>query len=464
MPDNVKKSKIPHVFALMFIITILMAILTWVIPAGQYERIKEGTITRVVADSFRVVDPNPQGFWDVFHAVVKGWIQSASMIFMVFFVGGAIKILEETGTIRVGMNHIIHKLKGKEIWAVAIIMFLMSIGGATGVFANPVVALIPLGIVLAKGLGYDNVVGFAMIYLGSYIGFNVGWGNVFTVGIAHTIAELPMFSGFGVRVFFHVVNYILVFGFVYLYIKKIKADPTNSLTYSIEESTTQSNVFEEKEVMTIRHMICTAIVVVAFGAIIYGSLRLKWGIDHYSVVFLMVAVFCGIIGGLGTNGTAIAFVKGCGSMAYAALVIGMARGISVVMTDGKIIDTIVYYLSLPIAMFGPVAGAIFMFFANIVINFFIPSGSGQAVTVMPIMVPLADLTGITRQVAVQAFQFGDGFTNCIIPTASVLMGCLGLSGIPYEKYVKWAAPLIAIQFVLAIIALVVLQLLHWGPA
>jgi uncharacterized ion transporter superfamily protein YfcC len=303
-----------------------------------------------------------------------------------------------------------------------------------------------------------------MIYLGSYIGFNVGWGNVFTVGIAHTIAELPMFSGFGVRVFFHVVNYILVFGFVYLYIKKIKADPTNSLTYSIEESTAQSNVFEEKEVMTIGHMICTAIVVVAFGAIVYGSLRLKWGIDHYSVVFLMVAVFCGIIGGLGTNGTAIAFVKGCGSMAYAALVIGMARGISVVMTDGKIIDTVVYYLSLPIGMFGPVVGAVLMFFANIVINFFIPSGSGQAVTVMPIMVPLADLTGITRQVAVQAFQFGDGFTTCIIPTASVLMGCLGLSGIPYEKYVKWAAPLIAIQLVLAMIALVVLQLLHWGPA
>ncbi len=464
MSDRVKKSKIPHVFALMFIITILMAVLTWIVPAGQYERVKEGTITKVVADSFRVVDPNPQGFWDVFHAVVKGWIQAASMIFMVFFVGGAIKILEETGTIRVGMNHIIHKLKGKEIWAVAIIMFLMSIGGATGVFANPVVALIPLGIVLAKGLGYDNVVGFAMIYLGSYIGFNVGWGNVFTVGIAHTIAELPMFSGFGVRVFFHVVNYILVFGFVYLYIKKIKADPTNSLTYSIEESTAQSNVFEEKEVMTIRHMICTAIVVVAFGAIVYGSLRLKWGIDHYSVVFLMVAVFCGIIGGLGTNGTAIAFVKGCGSMAYAALVIGMARGISVVMTDGKIIDTVVYYLSLPIGMFGPVVGAVLMFFANIVINFFIPSGSGQAVTVMPIMVPLADLTGITRQVAVQAFQFGDGFTNCIIPTASVLMGCLGLSGIPYEKYVKWAAPLIAIQLVLAMIALVVLQLLHWGPA
>ncbi len=457
-----KKSRVPHVFALMFIITVLMAVLTWLIPAGQYERVKEGTVTKVVADSFKVVDANPQGFWEIFNSVVKGWVQSASMIFMVFFVGGAIRILEETGTIRVGMNRIVHKLKGKELWAVAIIMLLMSIGGATGVFANPVVALIPLGILLAKGLGYDTVVGFAMIYLGSYAGFNVGWGNVFTVGIAHTVAELPMFSGFGVTVFFHIVNLLLTFGFVYLYIRKVKADPTKSLVYSAEEAAQQANHFEEHESMDLRHMICTAIVVISFGAIIYGSLQLKWGIDHYSVVFFMMAVSCGLIGGLGMNGPALAFVKGCGSMAYAALVIGMARAISVVMTDGKIIDTVVYYLSLPISKYGPVIGANLMFFANIVINFFIPSGSGQAVTVMPIMVPLADLTGITRQVAVQAFQFGDGFTNCFIPTASVVMGCLGIAGIAYEKYVKWIFPLIALQIVLAMVALTVLQTIGWS--
>ncbi len=301
-----------------------------------------------------------------------------------------------------------------------------------------------------------------MIYLGSYAGFNVGWGNVFTVGIAHTVAELPMFSGFGVRVFFHIVNLLLTFGFVYLYIRKVKADPTKSLVYSAEEAAQQANHFEEHESMDLRHMICTAIVVISFGAIIYGSLQLKWGIDHYSVVFFMMAVSCGLIGGLGMNGTAVAFVKGCGSMAYAALVIGMARAISVVMTDGKIIDTVVYYLSLPISKYGPVIGANLMFFANIVINFFIPSGSGQAVTVMPIMVPLADLTGITRQVAVQAFQFGDGFTNCFIPTASVVMGCLGIAGIAYEKYVKWIFPLIALQIVLAMVALTVLQTIGWS--
>lgn len=461
MAERTKKSRVPHVFALMFLITIIMAILTWVIPAGEYERIKVGARTVVVADSFKVVDSNPQGFWQVFDAVVKGWIQSASMIFMVFFVGGAIKILEETGTIRVGMNRIVHKLKGKEFLAVTVIMILMSIGGATGVFANPVIALIPLGILLAKGLGYDAVVGFAIIYLGSYAGFNVGWGNVFTVGIAHEIAELPMFSGFGVRVLFHIVNVALCIGFVYLYAKKIKNDPTKSLLYSAEEAAEEKNHFEEQEHMDLRHILCTLIVFFGFGMIIYGSLELKWGINHYSVIFFMMAVFCGLIGGLGINGTSSNFVKGAGNMAYAALVIGMARAISVVMTDGKIIDTVVYYLSLPIAKYGPVIGANLMFFANTVLNFFIPSGSGQAVTVMPIMVPLADLTHITRQVAVQAFQFGDGLSNCFIPTSSVLMGCLGLASLSYEKYVKWVFPLIALQISLAVVALTVLQMMQW---
>ena len=461
MAERTKKSRVPHVFALMFLITIIMAILTWVIPAGEYERIKVGARTVVVADSFKVVDSNPQGFWQIFDAVVKGWIQSASMIFMVFFVGGAIKILEETGTIRVGMNRIVHKLKGKEFLAVTVIMILMSIGGATGVFANPVIALIPLGILLAKGLGYDAVVGFAIIYLGSYAGFNVGWGNVFTVGIAHEIAELPMFSGFGVRVLFHIVNVALCIGFVYLYAKKIKNDPTKSLLYSAEEAAEEKNHFEEQEHMDLRHILCTLIVFFGFGMIIYGSLELKWGINHYSVIFFMMAVFCGLIGGLGINGTSSNFVKGAGNMAYAALVIGMARAISVVMTDGKIIDTVVYYLSLPIAKYGPVIGANLMFFANTVLNFFIPSGSGQAVTVMPIMVPLADLTHITRQVAVQAFQFGDGLSNCFIPTSSVLMGCLGLASLSYEKYVKWVFPLIALQISLAVVALTVLQMMQW---
>lgn len=451
----------PHVFSLMFIIVIFMAVLTWILPAGEYERVKEGSITKVVAGSFKIVESRPQGFWDVFNSVVKGWTMSATMIFMVFFVGGAIKVVEETGTISVGMGRIVSRLKGKEFLAVAVIMCIMSIGGATGVFANPVVALMPLGLVLAKGLGYDAVVGFTMIYLGSYAGFNVGWGNLFTVGIAQSIAELPNLSGFNVRVLFHIVNLTITIFYIYLYIKRVEKDPTQSLVYAEGQPEEQSLKMIDGK-MSSRQFLCALITVACFVAIIYGSLKLKWGIADYSVIFFMMSVFCGMVGGLGMNGTARAFVKGCAGMAYAALIIGMARGISVAMSDGKIIDTVVYYLSLPIGRFGPVVGANLMLIFNVIINFFIPSGSGQAVTVMPVMVPLADLTGITRQVAVQAFQFGDGFTNCFIPTASVVMGCLGLAGIPYGKYVKWIAPFILFQLFLASVALTILQIMQWN--
>ncbi len=465
MSEKKIKLKFPHVFALMFMITIFMAILTWIVPAGEFTRVKQGAITKVVAGSYHFVKAQPQGFWQVFESVAKGWQQSAVMIFMVFFVGAAITTLEQTGSIRVGLSKVVKGLKGREIYAVGIVMAIMSIGGATGVFANTVVALKPIGLMLSKALGYDEVVGFGMIYLGSYAGFNVGWGNVFTVGIAHSIAELPMFSGMAVRVLFHIVNLAMSIGFVALYIKKIKADPTQSLTYSPDKIDDEDTAVHSKdEKLTTRQMICLLIAVVSFAAIIYGSINLKWGIQHYSVVFIMMAVFSGLVGGLGVTGTANAFVKGCGTMVYAGFVIGMARAISVVMTDGKIIDTIVNWLAMPIAQAGPVLGANMMLAANIIINFFIPSGSGQAVTVMPIMVPLADLTGITRQVATQAFQFGDGFTNCIIPTAGVVMGCLGIAKISYEKYVGWFWPFLATQVVLAFIAITILQIMKWGPA
>ena len=384
---------------------------------------------------------------------------------MVFFVGGAITILEQTGALRVGLGKVVKNLKGKELAAVAIVMTIMSIGGATGVFANPVVALIPIGLMLSKALGYDEVVGFGMIYLGAYAGFNVGWGNVFTVGIAHDIAQLPMFSGMGVRVFFHIANLILTFGFLAMYIKRITADPTKSLTYNAEKAKTETTVQEEKEEnLSLRQSLCLVIAVACFAAIIYGSLYMKWSFNQYSVMFVMMAVLCGIVGGLGISGTAEAFVKGCGTMVYAAFVVGMARAISVVMIDGKIMDTLVYWMSAPISLVGPVLGANLMLLANIVINFFIPSGSGQAVTVMPIMVPIADLTGITRQVATQAFQFGDGFTNCIIPTSGTLMGCLGIAKISYEKYVGWYTKFLVVQLILSAVAITILQIVKWGPA
>lgn len=445
--------------------------LTWVIPAGEYQRttVTVGGIkqVRVVADTYKQVPPAPQAVWKVLTALVKGFEQSAAMIFMVFFCGAAVFILEKTGTVHVFFQRLIKSVAGKEHWAIFAVMFLMSMGGATGAFANNTLALLPLGILLARGMGYDNVVGLGMIYLGSYAGFNVGWGNVFTIGIAQDIAELQRFSGLYVRVIFHAVNFLLSYALVVRYAGKVKRDPTLGLCYG--ESTaddvfadTKSSSGDTPDPLLFRHIVCAAITLAGFAAIIWGSVQWGWGVPEYSATFIAMAVLCGLCGGLGVNDTASAFIKGCSTMVAGAFVIGIARAISVVMSDGKIIDSVVYYLAQPISHYGPVVGANLMFYANTLINFFVPSGSGQAVAVMPLMVPLADLSGITRQVAVQAFQFGDGFSNCIFPTAGVLMSSLALAKIPYGKYVKWFLPLLLAQLVLASVALTILQAIGWN--
>ena len=464
------KFKLPHVAAFLFIMVLIVIGFTWVIPAGEYERVTVAVggakQIRVVPDTYRQVPAAPQQVWKVLPALVNGFTQSAGMIFMVFFCGAAIYVLEKTGTVRVFFQRIIKKVSGKEHWAIFAVMFLMSMGGATGAFANTTLALLPLGILLARGMGFDNTVGFGMIYLGAYAGFNVGWGNVFTIGIAQNIAELKEFSGFYVRVLFHIVNLLISYMLVARYAAQIKKDPYRSLNYESGMSMTEVFGSEEgmsaMEPLTFRHVLCAALTVAGFVAIVWGALQWGWGVPEYSSVFIAMAILNGLCGGLGVNGTTDAFIKGCGSIIVGAFVIGIARAISVVMTDGKIIDSVVFYLAQPISHYGPVVGANLMFYANVLINFFIPSGSGQAVAVMPLMVPLADLSGITRQVAVQAFQFGDGFSNCIFPTAGVVMSSLALAKIPYSRYVKWFLPLLLLQLVLASVALTVLQLIGWN--
>ena len=479
-----KEFKLPHVFAILFLLTIVMAIATWFVPAGTYEMVVNEATKRKVIDpnSFHFIASNPQGVYDVFNAIVKGMIQSASMMSMVFFCGAAVEVLNQTGTMKGIMGGLVGGLKGKGVIAVLVIMAVMSIGGAVGVFANPVIAFIPLGVMLGKTMGYDEVVGWAMIYLGSYAGFNVGWANAFTAGLANELSGLDTMNGFWLRVAFHVLNLILICWYVVRYMHKIEKDPTASLTYDPDAP---AEAVEEVAggKMTGTQVFCAIITVLGFAAIIYGSVvgfpecpawfgfkgmgGKKWGVPQYSTVFVIMAIVCGMGGFKGNfwdrlDLTFKAFTKGMTALTYAAFVIAFSRAISVIMTDGKIIHTVIYYLAMPINQVGNVVGAFLMYVANVIVNFFIGSGSGQAVTVMPIFAPLAHITNINASVAVQCFQFGDGFTNCINPTAGVLMATLGLAGIPYGKYVKWFLPVVCIQLIAAGVIIVLMQM--FAPA
>lgn len=469
MINEKKKSKIqfPNVYILLIILAIIAAVLTWLVPAGAFETTQEANITRVVPGTFHLVEQNPQNLWDVFMAIVIGFQKSSSLIFLVLFIGAALYMLQETKTIEASFR-IFTKVKGKEWLTILLIMGIMSIGGATGILGNATLALIPIGIMISGPLGFDKTTGFAMMFFGAFSGFSVGWTNFSTVGIAHTIAELPMFSGMGIRVIIHIINFLLSYGFVLYYVKSIQKDPYKSLNYEegmkIEDfmgsaSTTEDDYIE----MTFKHKLCLVFTVVSFAVVILGAIYLKWGPSQYTAIFIILAFAIGIVNGYGLNETADKFITGCGTMVKAAFIIGFARAITILMDDGNILNTIVHYMASPIDKMGPVLGANFMVVANIIINFFISSGSGQAAAVMPIMIPLADLTGITRQVATQAFQFGDGFTNIIIPTVGTLMGGLGFANLKYNKYLKWVMPLLIVQTLLSFLAITILQLVQWGP-
>lgn len=460
-----KKFNLPNVYALLFSFVVLAAVLTWIIPAGSFERVTDGTITKVVPGTFAFTERKPQGIWDILNAFVTGFKNQSSLVFMVFFVGAAVNMLEETGAIKTVFSRIAVSMKGKEGITVFCMMAFLSLGGATGVFGNVALVLIPIGIVLSQAMGFDKTLGMFMVFLGCFSGFNVGWANPSTVGVAQTIAELPLFSGIEVRLFIHAANFLLSFGFVYLYLRQIRSNPEKSLNAIAGEPPYQymgnGNESSLDDKVSLSQILSLISMIAGIAAVMLGALLYQWNTDEIGATFFGVAFLIGIFNYKNLNDTTNAFIKGCSKTVTAAFVIGFANAITVIMQQGGILDTIVYYLSVPISLFGDIVGVNLMLIANLLINFFITSGSGQASAVMPIMVPICDLTGITRQVAVQCYQFGGGLSDCIYPTVATLMGGCAFAGISYLKYVRKVLPLFIVQVVLAMITVTILQIIGW---
>ncbi|MCQ5146054.1 YfcC family protein [Enterocloster bolteae] len=457
--------KIPNTCALLFMLMMVAAVLTWIIPAGEYDTEKVGSVTRVIAGTYHTVERNPQGLWALFEAVPAGFYKTAKMLFSIMFIGGAVEVLEKSGSFSAMFSKITKKNLNIRV-LVFFVMLFMTIGGAAGVFSNATIALIPIGITLALSLGYDSFSGFLMVYLGAFSGFNVGGAVSATLGVAQPIAELPIFSGMGVREIIHLINFIICYLFTIHYMESVRNTPARSLNY--KEGMMISDYMGLKggdsmneNHMTWRHALSLVGLLAAIAALLVGCVIAGWSHEQIAAIFFTLAVYLGLLNGMGVNGTAKAFLNGCSKMVNAAFITGFANGISVLMTNGRILNTIVYALSLPLNSLGSVLGANFMFIANLFINLFIPSGSGQAAAVMPIMVPLADLAGVTRQVAVQAFQFGDGLTNSIFPTSGTLMAGLAIAGVDWAHYARWFLRVIGCQVALAILSLTILQMIGW---
>lgn len=461
-----KKSRVPHTYVILFTVIIIMAILTYIIPAGEYDRMQDPSTGRTVVDpdSFHGVEQNPATPFDLVQAVPKGMNAAAGIIFFIFIIGGAFQIIAATGAIEAGISRVAVKLEGKDILMIPIFTIVFSIFGGTIGMAEETIVFVPIGIALARALGYDALVGTAMVTLGAASGFTSGFMNPFTVGVAQGISELPLFSGIGFRFVILGVMLILVNIYLLRYAKKVKNDPEKSIVreLEIEESDHKIDLSNLPE-LTSRHIGILLLFAAGLGVIIYGVFELGWYITEIATVFLAMGIVGGFVGNLGPSKVAQEFVVGARGIVFGALVVGIARGILVVMTDGFIIDSIIHGLATGINALPTAIAVLGMYIVQVVINFFIPSGSGQAAATMPIMAPLADVLNINRQVAVTAFQFGDGITNSIIPTSAALMGVLSVAKIPYEKWFKFVYPVMLIWISMGAVFLLIAHFIDYGP-
>ena len=462
----VKKMEFPHTFIIIFIMILVGVLLTWVVPAGTYDFVKNAAGRKVVNPStFRYIQSSGVNPLLVPLYIIKSFSKRIDLMMVIFMAGAAFHVVTKTGALQAILAKGARKFSNRlEIFIPVLTLIFGLICTTQGV--NTFIPFAPVMVMLAMAMGLDSLTGEAIMVLGGAIGFSTGTFNMFTTVVAQSIAELPTYSGLWYRAICFVVFYIVTNIYLIRYAKKVQKDPESSPMYDLDQesrATTGGMDLEETGKMTRQKAIPLALLVLTFGVIIYGAIALRWGMAEMSAGFLVYAVVADLLSGASPNEMCKDIIAGSKQMLGAAYIIGMATAISTIMNDGKITYTIVHAMA--VLLDGLPAGIIApgMVLANTLINVFLTSGSGQAVAVMPIMIPLSDVLGVTRQTAVLAFNFGDGFCNYILPTSTALMGTLGVTNIPYDRWMRFMWKLFLIWLLMGCVLASVAQLIHLGP-
>ncbi len=461
------KLRLPNTFVLLLGLLALIALATWVVPGGRFETELVNGKTLIVAGSFHTTAAHPQGLAAFLTAPIKGFVEAALIIGFVLIVGGAFAVLQKTEAIDAMIKAVARAHSRSAFVRAAVIpgfVTLFSLGGASFGMAEEAIPFVMIFIPLALALRLDSLTGVAIPFVGSQVGFATAFLNPFNVGVAQTIAGVPMFSGIGYRVLCWAVATGLTIGFLMWWAARIRRDPTLSPTYAQDQERRRTLVlasFETFAGMTRRQRAVLWTFAATLVGMIVGVVRWGWYIEEIAALFLVMAVAVGAIARLSADDIVAAFLHGARDLVGTALVIALAKATVILMRDGQIIDTLLHALAPLVGADNPVFAAQKMFVIQSVINFFIHSGTGQAALTMPIMAPLADLVGITRQTAVLAFQFGE-LTTAIIPTSGITVGVLALSGLRYGLWVRWMLPLQAAYLVMALVLLAIAALSGWA--
>jgi len=443
-----KKVRIPHVYTIIFSLVVITALASLVVPGGVYDRNDTG---QVVPDSFRFDDAEvenggPAG-WSLFFAIfttpLRGFGAVADIIVFILVVGGAFKVIEKTGAFTTLIRFTVTRLGGRESLLFIASMLLFSAGGAIFGMSEEIIPFILIFVPLARALGYDPLVGVAIPLIGAGVGFAGAMINPFTVGVAQAIAGLQPQSGWRYRTLIWVL--LTAIGIAYVLLRARK--------WRVAAVTPEEDRLEGEARLSVSQLVVLGGLAAGIVLILYGVAKYEWYVIEIGAVFLGVGIFSGLVSRISGSDIARAFIAGARDLVSAAMVVGLARGIVLLAQDARILDTALYGMSSVIGSVPEIVSINLMFMFQSLLNFLVPSGSGQAALTMPIMAPLADLIGLSRQSAVLAYQFGDGFSNMIIPTAPVLMGSLEVGKVPYERWFKFAWPLQLLLIAVGVILL-----------
>lgn len=444
-----KRLRVPHTLVLIFAMVVLAWLATYVIPQGAYERATNADGREVVQPgTYHELEPRYLSPLEIFTAIPRGFAQSQDIIFFVLIIGGAIAVVRATGAIDAAIGLALSKLSGRRALLIGVGIALFATGSNTLGMAEEYLPFVPVLLALCAGLRMDAIAAVGIMVVGYGVGYGVAAINPFTVVIAQQIAELRPTSGIGFRLAITLPFLAIGFHHVWRHSQQVEKDPSLGV---VPPAAAQAAA-NAHPTLTIAHGLTLALVVAAIGLLVWGISARHWYLEEMGAVFLGLTVATAIVGRLSPDRTAQAFATGATELTMTALLIGVARTIKLVLEEGQIIDSIVHGAAMPLMSLGAYASASGMVLIQAAINLFIPSGSGQAFVTMPIMTPIADLTGVTRQTAVLAFQFGDGFSNMVMPTNPVLVGILGIAGIPYARWLRFILPLLAKFLAASIIA------------
>ena len=453
-----RKFKVPNTYVIIAAIIALCAVLTWFVPGGQYVKADDGTL------SYESVDNVPQT-WQVLSAVYHGFVKQAGIIVFILVVGGAFWLLNATGAVEVGIRRFIGKIGKRDRLVLAALTILFSLAGAVFGMSEETIPFVGIVVPLVVSMGYDAFMGMLVVYVASNVGFSSAFLNPFTVGIAQGMADLPLFSGMGYRIFCWAFLTVLMVVFVWFYAKRTRKETSPrapaGLGRSDNVSVIPSEAKESVKPLTKRQSWILVVLLLTVIALIVGVTCWDWYMPEITGLFLGMGIVCGIIAGFSANRIADELIAGARDILSAALVVGFASGIIVILQDGKVVDSILHGMQEGLSGTSQAASLSAMYGIQALINFIIPSATAKAAITIPIMAPFADMVGVSRQAMVLAFQFGDGFTNMVTPTSGVLVAALAMARIPYAGWVKWIWKGVVVLLILGLLLLLPTILLAW---